>query len=68
LRSLRVSLAISSAPLPQAALTACAVMIGVLPIWMGVSLLIAAAATEVLLPLRKITAKQLEKNIHQAPL
>jgi len=35
---------------------------------MGVSLLIAAAATEVLLPLRKITAKQLEKNIHQAPL
>ena len=68
LRSLRVSLAISSAPLPQAALTACAVMIGVLPIWMGVSLLVAAAATEVLLPLRKITAKQLEKNIHQAPL
>lgn len=68
LRSLRVALAISSAPLPQAALASTALMIGVLPNWMGVSLLAAAATTEVLLPLRRITAKQLEKNIHETPL
>jgi hypothetical protein len=63
-----VALAISSAPLPQAALASTALMIGVLPNWMGVSLLAAAATTEVLLPLRQITAKQLEKNIHETPL
>ncbi|MSR33868.1 MAG: hypothetical protein EXS12_03585 [Phycisphaerales bacterium] len=67
LRSLRVSLAISSAPLPQAALASTALLIGVLPIWMGLSLLVAAAASEVLSPLRKITAKHLDQLIHSKP-
>jgi len=64
MRSLRVSLAISSAPLPLAALASTALMIGALPIWMGVSLLVCAGATEVLSPLRKITAKHLDQIIH----
>jgi hypothetical protein len=67
IRSLRVSLAISSAPLPQAALASTALLIGVLPVWMGISILTAAAATEVLSPMRKITAKHLDQLIHAKP-
>ena len=67
MRSLRVSLAISSAPLPQAALASTALLIGVLPVWMGISILTAAAATEVLSPMRKITAKHLDQIIHAKP-
>jgi hypothetical protein len=67
MRSLRVSLAISSAPLPQAALASTALLIGVLPVWMGISILTAAAATEVLSPMRKITAKHLDQLIHAKP-
>ena len=67
MRSLRVSLAISSAPLPQAALASTALLIGVRPVWMGISILTAAAATEVLSPMRKITAKHLDQIIHAKP-
>ena len=67
MRSLRVSLAISSAPLPQAALASTALLIGVLPVWMGISILMAAAATEVLSPMRKMTAKHLDQIIHAKP-
>ncbi len=64
LRSLRISLAISSAPLPQAALASTALMIGVLPTWLGLSLVVSAAFTESLLPLRHRTTKQLDQMIH----
>jgi len=64
MQSLRVSLAITSAPLPQAALASTALLIGVLPSWFGISIIISAAAMEALSPLRKITAKHLDQLIH----
>ncbi|MCE9619855.1 MAG: hypothetical protein K8R92_08090 [Planctomycetes bacterium] len=67
MRSLRVALAISSSPLPQAALASIGLMIGVLPVWLGLSMIVAAGVTEALSPLRRITARQLDEVIRAVP-
>jgi hypothetical protein len=67
LRSLRVALPIASSPLPQAALASTTLLIGVLPAWIGLSLVAAAAATEILAPMRQVTARHLDELLRARP-
>lgn len=63
-RSLRAAMPLADGSMGQAVLGSVATLEGVIPTWMGLSLLVSAAAVELLEPVRRSTALRLDHALH----
>lgn len=64
-RSLRAAMPLADGSMAQAVLGSVAALEGVVPAWMGLSLLVSAAAVELLEPVRRSTALRLDQSVHE---
>ena len=63
-RSIRATMPLADGSRAQAVLASVAVLEGLVPAWMGLSLLVSAAAVELLKPVRRRTALRLDQSMH----
>lgn len=63
-RSLRATMPLADGSRAQAVLASVAVLEGLIPAWMGLALLVSAAAVELLEPVRRRTALRLDQSLH----
>jgi hypothetical protein len=63
-RSLRATMPLADGSRAQAVLASVAVLEGLVPAWMGLALLVSAAAVELLEPVRRRTALRLDQSLH----
>ena len=63
-RSLRATMPLADGSRAQAVLASVAVLEGLVPAWMGLALLVTAAAVELLEPVRRRTALRLDQSLH----
>lgn len=63
-RSLRATMPLADGSRAQAVLASVGVLEGLVPAWMGLALLVSAAAVELLEPVRRRTALRLDQSLH----